>query len=352
MARRAPSPTSCSCRRRSSTDDDAPVMAFAMAGYELVHHGEGRWNGVAIAARNGLSDRATSSRTSATGRSATAAPGAAGAASARRTSTRSTRRGWSRRPSTASGSSASTRRTAGSSARRSTRASSPGSSGSRRWLARDAATRASRSSLGGDFNVAPTDADVWDAAAAHGGTHVSPPERAAFRALLDWGLVDAYRLAARRAGPLHVVGLPRRHVPQELRDADRPPAGDAEPVAERVVDAEIDREARKGPPIPSDHAPLIDRPRRAGQAVRPGWDGALERIAARPRTTPRRLAARGAASLDDRVAGDPAGEAVWASGPGGSPRRSRRPRPRRRGRAGRARVELTSSAPSLSRTMR
>ena len=36
------------------TDADAPVMAFAMAGYQLVHHGEGRWNGVAIAARNGL----------------------------------------------------------------------------------------------------------------------------------------------------------------------------------------------------------------------------------------------------------------------------------------------------------
>src|SRR6185312_13116213 len=36
------------------TDADAPVMAFAMAGYQLVHHGEGRWNGVAIAARDGL----------------------------------------------------------------------------------------------------------------------------------------------------------------------------------------------------------------------------------------------------------------------------------------------------------
>ena len=35
-------------------DGDAPVMAFAMAGYQLVHHGEGRWNGVAIAARDGL----------------------------------------------------------------------------------------------------------------------------------------------------------------------------------------------------------------------------------------------------------------------------------------------------------
>ena len=36
------------------TDDDAPLMAFAMAGYQLIHHGEGRWNGVAIAARDGL----------------------------------------------------------------------------------------------------------------------------------------------------------------------------------------------------------------------------------------------------------------------------------------------------------
>src|SRR3990172_9114848 len=36
------------------TDADAPVMSFAMAGYQLVHHGEGRWNGVAIAVRNGL----------------------------------------------------------------------------------------------------------------------------------------------------------------------------------------------------------------------------------------------------------------------------------------------------------
>src|SRR5439155_1340745 len=48
--------------------------------------------------------------------------------------------------------------------------------------------------LGGDFNVAPADIDVWDPRRAHGGTHVSPPERAAFARLIDWGLVDAYRL--------------------------------------------------------------------------------------------------------------------------------------------------------------
>ena len=36
------------------SDADAPIMAFAMAGYDLIHHGEGRWNGVGIALRKGL----------------------------------------------------------------------------------------------------------------------------------------------------------------------------------------------------------------------------------------------------------------------------------------------------------
>ena len=35
-------------------DADAPVTTFKDAGYELVHHGEGRWNGVAIASRCGI----------------------------------------------------------------------------------------------------------------------------------------------------------------------------------------------------------------------------------------------------------------------------------------------------------
>src|SRR5437867_11012324 len=37
-------------------DADAPVAAFRDAGYALAHHGEGRWNGVAIASRVGLAD--------------------------------------------------------------------------------------------------------------------------------------------------------------------------------------------------------------------------------------------------------------------------------------------------------
>ena len=37
-------------------DADAPVAAFRDEGYELAHHGEGRWNGVAIASRVGITD--------------------------------------------------------------------------------------------------------------------------------------------------------------------------------------------------------------------------------------------------------------------------------------------------------
>src|SRR5436309_483375 len=38
------------------TDADAPADVFKNVGYELVHHGEGRWNGVAIASRVAVGD--------------------------------------------------------------------------------------------------------------------------------------------------------------------------------------------------------------------------------------------------------------------------------------------------------
>jgi exodeoxyribonuclease-3 len=46
----------------------------------------------------------------------------------------------------------------------------------------------------GDFNVAPEDRDVHDPKRWEGEVHVSPPERAAFRALLELGFRDAFRL--------------------------------------------------------------------------------------------------------------------------------------------------------------
>ena len=45
----------------------------------------------------------------------------------------------------------------------------------------------------GDFNVAPTDADVWDIAAFEGKTHVSAPEREAIAAIEKAGYTDLTR---------------------------------------------------------------------------------------------------------------------------------------------------------------
>jgi exodeoxyribonuclease-3 len=152
----------------------------------------------------------------------------------------------------------------------------------RRWLD-ETASPDEPLVLGGDLNATPTDADVWDAVRAHGGTHVSEPERAALASLREWGLVDAYRAAAGdapgrfswwdyRAGMFHRnegMRIDLLYVTQ--------------PVADRIVWAEIDREARKGPPIPSDHAPVVVDLDEPGLAFEAGWEGALSRIAARTR---------------------------------------------------------------------
>ena len=47
--------------------------------------------------------------------------------------------------------------------------------------------------IGGDFNIAPADEDVWDMTKFEGATHVSAPERKVFAELCDWGLTDAFR---------------------------------------------------------------------------------------------------------------------------------------------------------------
>ncbi|WP_310385145.1 exodeoxyribonuclease III [Roseateles sp.] len=48
--------------------------------------------------------------------------------------------------------------------------------------------------LMGDFNIAPTDADVYDPIAWAGQIHCTPEERAHFQAMLEQGMVDAFRL--------------------------------------------------------------------------------------------------------------------------------------------------------------
>jgi exodeoxyribonuclease-3 len=52
-------------------------------------------------------------------------------------------------------------------------------------------------------------------------------------------------------------------------------------VAARVVAVEVDREARKGKPVPSDHAPLVLDLDELGRPFDPGWSDAAARIADR-----------------------------------------------------------------------
>ncbi len=107
----------------------------------------------------------------------------------------------------------------------------------------------------GDMNIAPADADVFDAKAFAGHTHVTAPEREALGRLMGTGLHDVVRERwphervftywDYRAGMFH----------QDLgMRIDLALAGP--PVAERVRAAWVDRQARKGSG-PSDHAPVM-----------------------------------------------------------------------------------------------
>ncbi|MYM18765.1 exodeoxyribonuclease III [Brevibacterium sp. 5221] len=116
-----------------------------------------------------------------------------------------------------------------------------------------AADAAARLVLCGDFNVAPRDEDVWDMAEFEGATHVSQPERDAFQALLDAGLAEVTRAHTPGAYTFWDYQQLRFPKKQGMR-IDFQLASRA--LAERVADARIDREERKGKGA-SDHAPVI-----------------------------------------------------------------------------------------------
>ena len=106
----------------------------------------------------------------------------------------------------------------------------------------------------GDFNVAPTDADVWDITKFESSTHVTPAERQALAELRGVGLVDVV--------PRALKGEPFTF--WDYRQAafgrgwgmriDLVYANSA--FAAAVQDSYIDREERKGKGA-SDHAPVV-----------------------------------------------------------------------------------------------
>jgi exodeoxyribonuclease-3 len=107
----------------------------------------------------------------------------------------------------------------------------------------------------GDMNIAPADADVFDPAAYAGQTHVTPPERAALASLESAGLHDVVRehWPEQRVFSYWDYRAGMFHQDLGMRIDLILAAG---PVADRVLAAWVDRQARKGTG-PSDHAPVI-----------------------------------------------------------------------------------------------
>jgi exodeoxyribonuclease-3 len=109
--------------------------------------------------------------------------------------------------------------------------------------------------LSGDWNIAPQDDDVWDMAAFAKSTHVTPPERAAFQALVDAGFADVVRPHAPGPGVYTYWDYYRqrfeRNKGMRIDFVLGSPA-----LQERVATAFVDREERAGPRS-SDHAPIV-----------------------------------------------------------------------------------------------
>lgn len=210
-----------------------PFDMFVGIGYEVAHHGEGQWNGVAIASRIGIEDRIDGF-----------ADGIEPDDSARLVSVR-----------------------CGSVRVNSVYVPNGREVGHEQyryklsWLGRlrshlDATVGPDDEVVvAGDWNIAPTDLDVWDPAAFEGLTHVTAEERQALDRVKDWGLTDTFRARYPQPGLFSYYDYQagRFHKRQGMR-IDYILA--SAPLAERSTLDLIDRNARKGKK-PSDHAPVL-----------------------------------------------------------------------------------------------
>ncbi len=230
------------CLQETKLADDAfPALTFGALGYESLHHGEGRWNGVAILSRVGLEDPM-----SGFGDGKDPDPDA--------------RIAWA----TCDGV-----RVASCYVPNGRSLDDEHYQYKLRWLDRLAADVAGQCEpsddvvVCGDFNVAPDDRDVWSPEKHEGGTHVSRPERERLGALEQWGLVDVFR-EHHREGGLYSWWDYRGgafHKKQGMRIDLLMTSGSVASATEVVV---VDRNERKGPKDdpPSDHAPVLMEIRR------------------------------------------------------------------------------------------
>lgn len=111
--------------------------------------------------------------------------------------------------------------------------------------------------IAGDFNVAPTDVDVWDPAAFEGATHVTEPERQAIERMIALGLADVYRTVDADEPAFtwwdYRMGAFRRGMGMRI---DLVLASPALEVQSATVDTAFRRNNDAGDK-PSDHAPVI-----------------------------------------------------------------------------------------------
>ncbi|MBJ7466192.1 MAG: exodeoxyribonuclease III [Mycolicibacterium sp.] len=219
------------------TDAQFPAMPFAALGYEIAHVGLNQWNGVAIASRVGLDnveigfDGQPEWQALAEARAIGATCGGV--------------RVWSLYVPNG--------RTL----------ADPHYPYKLEWLAalRDSASKwitddpSLPVALTGDWNIAPTDEDVWDPAFFEGSTHVSAPERAAFQAMVDAGFTDVVRPYTPGPGVYTYWDYTQLRFPKKQGMRIDFILGSAA-LGERVTHAEIVREERKGK-SPSDHAPVL-----------------------------------------------------------------------------------------------
>lgn len=213
-------------------DAQFPTMPFAALGYEIAHVGHNQWNGVAIASRVGLEDVQIGFD---------GAPSWQDIAEARAIgATCGGMRVWSLYVPNG--------RTL----------ADPHYPYKLEWLTalRDAATSwTGPVALVGDWNIAPTDEDIWDPAVFEGSTHVSAPERAAFQAIIDAGYSDVVRPYTPGPGVYTYWDYTQLRFPKRQGMRIDFILGSAD-FAQRVTHAEIVREERKGK-APSDHAPVL-----------------------------------------------------------------------------------------------
>ncbi|WJY68854.1 exodeoxyribonuclease III [Corynebacterium auris] len=102
----------------------------------------------------------------------------------------------------------------------------------------------------GDYNIAPTDSDVWDIAWFEGKTHVTEPERAAFQMLLEAGLTPVTHADPYSFWDYKAMRFQKNE--GMLIDFQLVTA----PLGRRLAHAWVDVDERRGKGA-SDHAPVV-----------------------------------------------------------------------------------------------